>query len=504
MDKSIGDLKLMRVLLGAIFHETHSFIPEVAGIDCFHIRRGAELLDAAGDGSPLDGFLEVAAAQGWTVVPTASYVAMPAGTVEDEVFEQFWRDVEPIATREATDLGAIYLVLHGAMVTQSLEDPEGEVLARLRGIKGLSTLPIFGVFDLHANFSPRMADLADGLVTYRENPHSDARVTAVRAANLLARSLESGERPRMVSRHAGIIWPPTGTGTADSPMRDLERLAREIEESNPEIWAVNVIGGYAFSDVTDAGVSFSLVTTGDEAVAQDALDRLVSLANELRDVGLPSDQPIDDVMTGLDPNSDGPILLVEPSDNIGGGAPGDCTGVLRAILRYRIEPSLVAINDPEAVRALASVALGTATNLSIGGKGSAFDEGPVQLRARLISRSDGHFELEDRHSHLASVMGVKVDMGHCAVVEADGVTILLTSRKTPPWDLGQFRSQGIEPSAYRVIGVKAAVGHRQAYDPIAKASHTVLTAGPCSSRPSDFPYKRLRRPVYPLDEATAS
>ncbi len=163
------------------------------------------------------------------------------------------------------------------------------------------------MFDLHANFSPRMADFANALVTYRDNPHSDARETAVRAANLLARSLKSGERPRMVSRHAGIIWPPTGTGTADRPMRDLERLAREIEASNPQIWAVNVIGGYAFSDVADAGVSFSLVTTADEAVAQEALDRLVLLANELRDLGLPSDQPIDEVIAGLDPSSDGPI-----------------------------------------------------------------------------------------------------------------------------------------------------------------------------------------------------
>src|SRR5919199_93739 len=184
----------MRVLLGGMFHETHSFISEVTGLESFQIRRGAELLDVAGDGSPLDGFLEVAAAQGWTVVPTASYVAMPAGTVADEVFEQFWRDVEPIATQEAKDLDAIYLVLHGAMVTHSLEDPEGELLARLRGIEGLSRLPIFGVFDLHANFSPRMADLANALVTYRDNPHSDARETAVRAANLLARFLTSGER----------------------------------------------------------------------------------------------------------------------------------------------------------------------------------------------------------------------------------------------------------------------------------------------------------------------
>jgi microcystin degradation protein MlrC len=307
----------------------------------------------------------------------------------------------------------------------------------------------------------------------------------------------------MVSRHAGIIWPPTGTGTADSPMRDLERLAREIETSDPQIWAVNVVGGYAFSDVADAGVSFSLVTTGEKAVAEEALDRLVSLADELRDVGLPSDLPIDEVIAGLDPRSEGPILLVEPADNIGGGSPGDCTGVLRALLRHRIDRSLVAINDPDAVSALGSLEPEAEADLSIGGKGSALDEGPVRLRVRLKSRSDGRFELEDRHSHLASVKGVQVEMGPCAVVEAEGVTILLTSLKTPPWDLGQFRSQGIEPTAYRVIGVKAAVGHRQAYDPIAKASFTVQTPGPCSSRLADFPYRRLRRPIYPLDAVPA-
>jgi microcystin degradation protein MlrC len=224
----------------------------------------------------------------------------------------------------------------------------------------------------------------------------------------------------------------------------------------------------------------------------------------LRVAGLPADQPIDEVIAGLDPHAEGPILLVEPSDNIGGGAPGDCTGVLRALLRHKVERSLVAINDPEAVAALASEAIGAEADLMIGGKGSAFDEGPVPLRVRLVSRSDGRFELEDRHSHLASVKGVKVDMGPCAVVEAAGVTILLTSRKIPPWDLGQFRSQGIAPETFRVIGVKAAVGHRQAYDPIKKASYNVLTPGPCSSRPHAFPYKRLRRPIYPLDEAALS
>src|SRR5207249_2389225 len=104
------------------------------------------------------------------------------------------------------------------------------------------------------------------------------------------------------------------------------------------------------------------------------------------------------------------------------------------------------------------------------------------------------------HSHLASMCGIHINMGPSAVVRSGGVRILLTSRKTPPFDLGQWRSQGIDPESLRVIGVKAAVAHRRAYDPIAKASYTVDTPGPCSSNLRAFPFRKIRRPVFPLDD----
>jgi microcystin degradation protein MlrC len=89
-------------------------------------------------------------------------------------------------------------------------------------------------------------------------------------------------------------------------------------------------------------------------------------------------------------------------------------------------------------------------------------------------------------------------MGPSVVVRVAGVTVLLTSRKTPPFDLGQLRSQGIEPERLKAIGVKAAVAHRRAYDKIAKGSFTVATPGPCTSRIAGLPYTRLRQPVFPI------
>lgn len=488
-----------RILFGGLFHETHTFLEKATAWSDFAVSRGDEILGKLGDASTTDGFLTTAREHGFEVIPTISANALPAGTVEDEAFETFWREFADRARPAlAAGIDALYLVLHGAMVTQSLDDPEGELLTRIRALPGAATLPIFGVFDLHANLTARVCQLANGLVGYRENPHTDSRESAVRATELMARTLRDGVVPRMAWCRPPILWAPPGTGTATDPVKALERFARDTEAAHPEIWACNIVPGYSFADTPDTGLTLCAIHT-DATVARAALERGAALAWSLREKGDITYPPVDTVVRQLPANPPGPIILVEPADNIGGGAPGDCTGILRSLLQHKVQRALVAINDPVAVAALADAAPGETRRLAIGGKGSRLDPGPVELDLEFVSRSDGRFDLEDKNSHLASMHGIHIDMGPSAVVRTAGITILLTSRKTPPFDLGQFRSQGIEPCDFAVIGVKAAVAHRRAYDKIAHASYYVDTAGPCSSNPASFPWRKLRRPVYPLD-----
>lgn len=489
-----------RVLLAGLFHETHTFLEGRTTLADFSVCRGVGLLGKAGDGSPVAGFLEVAQAAGWEVVPALDVRATPSAMVEDEVLEYFWSEFSAVAQREnGARLDAVFLVLHGAMATASFPDVEGEVLARLRRLPGFASLPVFVVLDLHANVTGRMARHANALVAYRENPHTDAHATAVRTANLLRRTLETGVVPRTSWRRAPLIWAPPGTGTAQEPMRSLAMQARALERTDPAVWDVSVTPGFSFADTPETGLSFSLVTTAPEAEAQAQLASLCREAWLRRAEGEIAYPSVETVLAQILPVKRGPVLLVEPSDNIGGGAPGDGTGVLRGLLQFDVPSAGVILNDPAAAVAATQAGAGATVTLALGGRGSALDAGPVELAVKVASLSDGRFELEDIHSHLASMTGRQVDMGRCAVVRHRGITILLTSRKTPPFDLGQWRSQGIEPCELGIIGVKAAVAHRRAYDPITVESYFVDTPGPCSSNVRAFRFHHLRRPVWPLD-----
>ncbi|MBC7820320.1 MAG: MlrC C-terminal domain-containing protein, partial [Planctomycetaceae bacterium] len=321
-------------------------------------------------------------------------------------------------------------------------------------------------------------------------------------ARLLDRVMLPGCWPVTLHAAPGIVWPPTGVSTQDEPMRVLEELAREIERTHPDIAAVNIFASYSFADTPDTGVSFTAVTFGDPDEARIALQSLCDEATRRREQGNIVPPSLESVLLTIQAEvarRETPVIIVEPSDNIGGGAPGDITHVFRALAAHGISNSAVVINDPIAVAEVRSRPIGWSGSLTFGGRSDARFDSPVTCDVELLSVSDGQFTLEDRHSHLASMCGIQIDMGPCAVVRHDGIRVLLTSRKTPPFDLGQLRSQGIIPESLSVIGVKAAVAHRQAYDPIAKHSHTVNTRGPCTSDLHSLPFEQIRRTVFPLD-----
>jgi microcystin degradation protein MlrC len=488
------------ILLAGLYHETHTFLPTTTGLDAFPLVKGAEILDMRGDGSPIDGFLEAAEDFNWEVTPLVDARAMPSGMVEDQVVEAYWEAFEEgLKKTDPSCVDAFMLILHGAMVSPSYPDVEGELLRRIQEVPEFGSLPRFAVLDLHANVSPEMAERANGLIAYEKNPHTDARDTAIRAAHLLNLAFESKSEIQTFHREAGILLPPLSSGTHADPMKALNDLAQSLMASFPEFLDINVMAGFPYADTPHAGVSFSVVSRGDAAGAESALHQLVDKALELRSYANIQQPDAKSVFPGLAGSSEGLTVIVESSDNIGAGTSGDATGALRGLLQYGLSPAAVVINDPEAVAKIRDKTIGDEVDLEIGGRNNPFDEGPVPIRAILKNRTNGRFDLEDRQSHLASMGGIHIDMGPSAVLQTNGIEILLTTKPTPPFDLGQLRSQGIIPENKAFIVVKAAVGHKQAYDPITKHTVFVETPGPCPTDLSRLPFQKLKRPIFPLD-----
>ena len=179
------------ILVAQLSHETHTFLKQKTGLADFMERctfHGQEIVKQnLGNGSPMDGFLTSAAQREWTVYPSIQMAAMPSGLVEDEVVNYFNHHFFQILASELHHLDAIYLVLHGAMVSESYFDVEGELLRQIQFFfrEHEVEIPVVAIIDLHANVSQQMVDSSDCLLAYKKNPHTDARQTAIDAVELL-------------------------------------------------------------------------------------------------------------------------------------------------------------------------------------------------------------------------------------------------------------------------------------------------------------------------------
>lgn len=492
-----------KVAIAGIFHETNTFVKQKTERSEFFWYQGADLLTLRGNGSPLDGVLEIADEKQWGIEPIIHINANPSGIVADNVIHAFWTALfEKLSLLMTNGIDGLYLVLHGAMVSESYDDVEGETLKRIREVTG-SRLPICGVIDLHANFTPTMAKYSNGLLAYCKNPHTDAKEMARKAALLLDSLIQDRIDVSTFYHKVPIVWPPEGTGTQREPMLGLEAIAREFEVSHDNVFAVNIIAGFSFSDTTFTGLSFSIVSVGSKQEAEEIFKELAEYALANRHKGTPVELvSLDSVLGQIKKNKagNGPVLLVEPSDNVGAGAPGDGTEILRFFISNKLENCAVIITDPQSVEMLATQKIGACCKLAIGGKLSTLGKGPVYAEVVLLKETDGEFELESIHSHLASMVGNHVKMGPSALLTCQGIYILLTSKAIPPFDLGQWKSVDLDPKEFKAIGIKAAIGHKHAYDPISKKSFRIDTPGVCSSNLKSLPYKKIKRPIFPLDE----
>jgi microcystin degradation protein MlrC len=489
-----------RVAVGGLVHETHTFAEPPTGLEQFAAQslcRGDEIAHAmAGTSSGIGGMLDGCAAAGLTPVPTLYAAAMPGGTVTAAAYAAL-RDELLARLAAALPLDGVLLALHGAMVAEGEPDVEGDLLSQVRALVGPAT-PVVVELDMHGNISDRTVALADALVAFNTNPHIDPYERGVDAAQMMGRLVRGELRPAAAIARPPLLLAPQATGTDDLPLRAAHTRAAELR-ADPRVVAVCIMGGFAYADTPDTGASVIVTTDGDAALARRYADELAALLMAHRDAALPTLYPPAEAVRRALAMPGGPIILVDSADNIGGGTPGDGTDALRALLDADAGEAAIVLADPDAAAACWAAGEGAELELEVGGKVDRWHGAPVRVRGVVRSLTDGTFPCELKANHFAAFYGDTIRMGRTALLRVGGVNIVITERKTPPFDLAQLRGAGVVPEAQKLIVVKSAVAYRAAYLPIAAGVVEMDTAGLCSANLERFPYRRLRRPIFPLD-----
>lgn len=492
----------MRILAAMMKHETNSFSPVPTGLDRFaswSLYRGDAALAAyRGTAMPLAAYFELAEAHGAEVVCPLAAEAMPSGLVAEDAYEQMAEWIlEPV---RAGDVDAAFLDLHGAMTAAHVDDGEGELLRRLRKIA--PDMPVAVTLDMHTNLTAAMVENADAIIGYKTYPHTDMYDVGRRIAQLLWDKIEGRADPVMAWGAAPVLAQTLAMGTADEPMGSLQQATRDEEAGG--LLAATVLGGFPMVDVPHAGLAVVTVADGDRAAAAAARDRLLARAWAARAGLIYRHRDLGRSIRAARAANAAPVVLLDHADNVGSGGTADVMTVIEAVLEAGLDRvAAAAVCDPEAAARMHQAGEGTRLTFALGGKTDMPAIGlkgrPLTLTGRVAKLTDGRWTVEG-----PMYTGVGVDTGPTAVFETGGMQIVVTSRHHEPWDAGILTNNGIDPAACTYILLKSRIHYRAGFQPVQPdlSLHFPLDGeGVTTSDNRVLEYRRLRRPIFPLDPA---
>lgn len=493
----------MRMVTGGIAQETNTFQWQPTTLDDFsrpgfgEILRGQEILDLAGTGTVYGGVVPEAERLGVELIPTTYGDVMPGGRVDRAAFD-LMRDEILAGIRAALPVDGVLLVLHGAMALTDHDDAEGLLLAGVRELVG-PDIPIVAPLDLHTNLSDEMVGLADALVGYKEYPHTDTPETGAQAMRLLVSTVRGEARPTMAHARLPLVVPNQSMVTTwQSPLKVAIDRAREME-GEPGVLAATLLGGFPFADVPFAGVSAIVVTDNDPAMARRYADELASICWNRRAEFAIHPVPVAEAIAEAMAGAAGSVyVLADIADSGASGTAGDGTAILRGLLDATARSvALAQIMDPDAVAECIAAGVGSTVTLNVGGKHDRLHGDPVEVTGVVKLIHEGSFPIAGPMG-----AGTLASRGRTVLLEIDGpggIELQLTELRGHPHDLNFFRAFGIEPTERRMLVLKSAAHYRAAFEPIATKVIEVDAPGISSPKLDSFPYRQLRRPIYPLD-----
>jgi microcystin degradation protein MlrC len=474
-----------RLAVARLWHEGNSFTPLPTTLADFERREwfeGAQhLARYRGTGTELGAVAAFADAHAdWEVTVLRCASAPPGGPVEDALYERIAADM--LRGLEGQQWDAVYLSLHGALVTVSEPQADLKLLRRIRAAIGETWLGVS--FDLHANISPELVRLADFASGYKTHPHVDMDRTAAIVLAELERLVQGGRKLAGAVKKIPALLHSFNMRTAAGPMADTVKEAKALCVDG--VRDITVFGGFVWGDSPDAGATALAWAENPEQarraadiIAQSLYDRRAQFHAELP-------TPQQGLAEAL--RHPGLVCVVEPSDNPLSGGIGDTTGLLRALMETRADGEAVFafLYDPALVQQAKAAGIGGRISARLGGRIAPHFGAPVETAAEVVGLTDGRFVNEGPYE-----TGMSVELGDTAVLKAGRVRIIVTSSCQAGIDPAYFRLHGIDLAKTRLIAAKAKNHFRAAFVDRAAIIVDVDTPGPAALDLTALPFKYL-------------
>ena len=503
----------MKIIVGGCAGEIHTFLTArsnfkpILGNDIYKIFKGTK--------TSIGGFIKVAEREGIDLVYTVYSSVGAAPTPTNESYQLVKKEIlERILSVGHID--GVLLAMHGALVVEGVPNgAEADFIGAIRDLIG-TDIPIICTADMHANVSERWVELVDAIFGYNSTPHVDTYERGVEAAEAMISTINGEIRPVMAIKKPGILT-PTGLQLVNypgerGPLPKVFKKAFEWEKKT-EIINVNVFCGYDRADRENVGASIVVVADNNFNIASIAVEDIAKVFWEVRDeFWLDYKQPEEAVKMAVE-SKEWPVVLHDGEDDPGGGATCDGTQILKTMIEMEIDDAAIWLHDADAVNKAFDAGVGETVTMKVGGKLVWREDRkhalPLEITGKIKILSDGVFKLRGPVS-----TGTIADMGRSAVIDINGIELVLSeNRRAPTSDPTLYRSVGIEPIDKKIIVVKQKHHWRAAYEPIVKkiisvhcpldySVSTYSSIDPLTGKQS-WPYKKIKRPIWPLDRDTS-
>lgn len=482
----------MKVFTAGLGTESNTFSPLHIGLDSFkeaYLYGPYEHPDKLTEVSaPLHVLRRRREQRGWTVVEGTYAFALPGGRVSDAVHKHLTDEILA-QLADALPVDFVALSLHGAMASMVCDDCEGDLLARVRTLVGPG-VPVGAEIDPHANLSAAMVRAADVIIAMKEYPHTDFLERAEELVLILERAVRGEIAPVSAVHDCRTIG---RFHTLRQPVRGLVDRLVELESAVPSLLSVSLIHGFPWADVPDMGAKVLAVTDGDPVLAETVAAGVGAEVEAIRASAYEPPVPIAAALTDALARPRGPVVLADVADNPGGGATGDSTIMLRALLACGASACLGPLWDPLAVSLASAAGVGARIALRVGGKADPAGAPPLDLDCEVTAVSASAWQ---------SWAGTRMSLGAACAVRVGGVDIVLSSLRDQAYSPDLFSNLGIDPATRRLVVVKSA---QHFVDGFRGLTDQMILAGGGGLLETDFrriPYRQIPRPMWPLDEAS--